>query len=334
MNIGTSDLSSLMGLRAHQARAKSDLANAAQELSTGQKTDLLKATGGDLGKLFAIDNRLSQLSTDTETLKLASGKAGLAQLSLGNIGDSLTTYGADLLSALGREDQNSQTIYANNARNKLEAAVSALNVRYGRHSIFAGAAVDQRPISSSDEIVNDVAGLISGAPDPATAIAAIDDYFYTAGGGFETNIYGGANIDAPEALIDEGTSLKYGVRADQTEIRDSLRAFAIAAAVTQNPGLTPADRESYLRESAESAMRAKDAIIRVREDLGYAEEAIGNAQARNAAMINVFQLERNGIAQADPYEAATQLQAMQGQLETVYTLTARLANLSFTNFMR
>lgn len=334
MNIGTSDLSTLMNLRTHQARVKLELTTAAQELSTGEKSDLLKATGGDLGKLFAIDSRLSQLSTDIGTLKLASGKAGLAQLSLGHIGDSLTTYGADLLSALGRGDQNSQTIYADNARNKLEAAVSALNVRYGHHSIFAGAAVDQRPISSADDVVNDVAALIAGAPDPVTAIAAIDDYFYSAGSGFEVNIYGGAVIDAPEALIDDATSLKYAVRADQTEIRDSLRAFAIAAAVTQNSGLPPVEREAYLRESAESAMRAKDSIIRVQEDLGYSEEAIGNAQARNAAMTNVFQLERNGIVQADPFDSATQLQAMQTQLETVYTLTARLANLSFTNFMR
>lgn len=334
MNIGTSDLSSLMGLRAHQARVKAELANAAQELSTGQKSNLLEATGGDLGKLFAIDSRLSKLSTDTETLKLASGKAALAQLSLENIGDSLTSFGADLLSALGRGDQNSQTIYADNARNKLEAAVSALNVRYGRHSIFAGAAVDQLSVSSANNIIDDVSAIISGALDPATAISAIDDYFSIPGGGFETNIYMGASVDAPDAMIEDGATVKYGVRADHTEIRNSLRAFAIAAAVAQNPLLSPTDRESYLQESAESAVRAKDGIIRIQEGLGYAEEAIGTAQARNAALTNVFQLERNGITQADPYEAATQFQAMQGQLEAVYTMTVRLTNLSFTNFMR
>lgn len=335
MNIGQSDLASAMGLRSHNARIKSALGDTGKELATGQKHDLTKATNGDLGRLFSIERTLANLSTDEDALKVASAKSGLMQLSLDHIGERLESYGTELLSAVERGDQHAMSVMSGDAKHRLEAAVTALNTRYGRHSVFAGAAVDQPALAPAEDILADITAIVSGAATAGAALADIDTYFFSPGGGFETNIYLGAPQDGPSFRDENGANVDYAVRADADGIRESLRAFAIAAAVAETPALigTP-DQVTLLREAANSSISATGSIVEIREVLGFAEGAIANATARNTAKMGVFELERASIMAADPYDTATMFEALKGQLETVYTITAKLSNLSLTNYLR
>jgi flagellar hook-associated protein 3 FlgL len=43
---------------------------------------------------------------------------------------------------------------------------------------------------------------------------------------------------------------------------------------------------------------------------------------------------RSDIVSVDPFEVATELQNLQVQLETIYTITARLSGLSLTKYLR
>ena len=54
---------------------------------------------------------------------------------------------------------------------------------------------------------------------------------------------------------------------------------------------------------------------------------------RNAAEASALQIARNGLVAADPYDTATAIQAVQTQIETLYTLTARLSRLSLTDYL-
>jgi flagellar hook-associated protein 3 FlgL len=48
----------------------------------------------------------------------------------------------------------------------------------------------------------------------------------------------------------------------------------------------------------------------------------------------VLDIARAKLVAVDPLEAASTYQTLQVQLESVYTVTARLANLRFSNFIR
>ena len=49
---------------------------------------------------------------------------------------------------------------------------------------------------------------------------------------------------------------------------------------------------------------------------------------------DTLDLARTKIVATDPLEAASAYQTLQVQLESIYTVTSRLANLRFANFMR
>ena len=55
---------------------------------------------------------------------------------------------------------------------------------------------------------------------------------------------------------------------------------------------------------------------------------------RNGAETTSLQIARNGITAVDPYETASRLEATRQQLETLYTLTARISRLSLVDFLR
>lgn len=327
--VGQADLASFLSIRSRQAEVKNVLETAGKELSTGQKSDLVKASGGDLRKLFGIENKLATLETESSALSLASGKATLAQVSLGRVSETVKGFGAELLSAVNRNDQQTMGMLAADAKTKLSETIDTLNVRYGRHHIFSGAAVDVPPLASADTIISDVSTIVASAPDAAAAITLIDDYFFDPAGGFSTGVYNGATIDAPTFVSEGGVSIDYSVRADKDEIRETLRALAIAATASSN-----VDPKAMLSEAGLSSIRAGDAVVRVQEKLGFAEQNIASTQAKNNAMENVFSLEKNKITAADPFETAAKFEALQGQLQTIYTVTARLSSLSLTNFLR
>ncbi len=335
ITIGQSDLAGAMKLAEQNTRIKMALGVAGGELSTGMKANLLEATAGDLGKLFAIDRTLSRLRSETDAIQLAGGKSALAQIALGNIHENLVDFGPQLLSAVERGDTQSSILIARDARQALGAVVTALNVRYGRHSIFAGAALDQLAIAPSDVIISDISAIVAGAADSTAALTAIDDYFFSPTGGFETNVFLGATQNAPPFRDENGEIIEYAQRADSFGIRNAIRALTIAAVAADAPNfLGTSDQVDLLREAGTSAIAATDELITLRATLGFAEGRIENAEARNLSMSGVFELERSAMIAIDPYETATKFEALQVQLQTIYTITARLSGLPLMNFLR
>jgi flagellar hook-associated protein 3 FlgL len=74
--------------------------------------------------------------------------------------------------------------------------------------------------------------------------------------------------------------------------------------------------------------------VGLRAVVGDAEAAIERARIRNEAELSAAELARARILEADPFRAATDLQSVQNQLESLYTVTSRLSRLSLTSFLR
>lgn len=330
-----SDLATQRGLLQRGTETRAQLDRASQEMSSGLKSDLVAATGGDLNGLFTLERALVRLDSQAEGLNFAAAKASSIQHHLGALAQGVAPFGVDLQAALSRHDYVQADTIAAGARAAFDAAVSALNGRHGRHALFAGAAVDGPALVDSDAIYADLAALASGAADGLDAIALIDDYFNAAGGGFETTAYIGSTANAPGVEIAEGQRLGFSVRADHAALRDNLHALALVAlaAAGDHPG-TPADARLLLREGAQMAMGNGDAILAIREDIGHAQQRMDEVLTRVGAESHGLDLRRAALVAADPYETASRFQALQGQMEIIYEITARMANLRLVNHLR
>lgn len=335
MYTGVSNLASQMQMTRANGQTKQALNTAGQEVASGHKADLVAATNGDYGPLFALERTLMQLEQRAGTIQNASAKAAATQLNMANIQDTLAGYGVELLAAVDLGSQPQAFSIANSARGALDRMVSSLNADYAGQSLFAGAGVDGAAVTNAETMYNDITALTALAPDSTTAIAAIDDYFFNPAGGFMTGGFTGSALDAPGAEIADGEIVNYALRGDDLALRHALRNVALAAvAANGDHGGSNLDGMNMLREAAQGAVSTNGDLIDLREGLGAVEQQIDTAAARNTAQSSAFEINRNAILAADPYEAATRFQALEGQMEAIYLMTSRLSTMRLQNYLR
>jgi len=179
-----------------------------------------------------------------------------------------------------------------------------------------------------------VVAAIAGATTMEDARTAINDWFDVPGGGFETLGYLGDTGDNPTRRIDDETTAEYPARADDQAVRDVLKATALAALATDT-GLVMDNDERALMFSAATTdlISAGGPIVNLQAVTGAEEARVDSANARLTAQVSALSLMRNDMVSADPFQTATELEAVQTQLETHYTVTARLSQLSLVRYL-
>ncbi|MGR3292274.1 MAG: flagellin [Paracoccaceae bacterium] len=81
-------------------------------------------------------------------------------------------------------------------------------------------------------------------------------------------------------------------------------------------------------------LNSEYALTILRANVGSAEARIEDATAQNSAEKFALEIARADITAIDPYQTATELEAVALQLETLYTLTVRLSRLSLSEYLR
>lgn len=337
MNInGSAELARSQMLQRQVLGTRNALDTAAQELTSGLKSDRLKATGGNLARLFSIERMIARNAVHQDTISATELRLDVAQEGLGRILGSVETVAVDLLASTGRGDLASSKLHAQQARGAFEGAVATLNAQVAGQSIFAGTATSTAALADAGAILADLDALVAAAPDAATAIAAVEGYFETSPpGDFLLNRYLGSGQDLPAAELGEGQRLDYAVRADAEELIAALRGTAMAAVVAGGAFAgSESEQMAMLREAAGQGLAAKEGLHELRSRVGVAQNAVETAKAQRVGERETYELARTNIVAADPYDAASRFQALQSQLDAIFTVTARLATLRFTNYLR
>ncbi len=330
-----SDLSSAMRMQRLGQSTRSDINAASYEVASGLKSNLVKATGGDLTSLFAIEKTMARLGVRAGAISTAAARAEATQFNLESIQMNIAQFGTDLIAAVDLGNQSQAFSVASSAHGAFNSVVSAMNGRYGDQALFAGANVDGAAVIDAQTMYNDIIALTSVAPDSVSVIAAVDNYFFNPAGGFMTSGFLGDALNGPGAEVAEGQVINYSVRGDADALRSALRNMAlIAVAKNADHAGSALDGMNIMREAANGAIATVDNVIDLRESLGHVEEQLSSAAAFNASQMNTFEMNRNGIIAADPYAAATRFQALQGQMEALYLMTSRLSTMRLQNYLR
>ena len=313
---------------------KTSLNTLAIELSSGNVSDVVKANNGDTEKFSAVDNRLKVLSslkylTAETQLTLSTTQAALSNL------DTQRGALADPLILITNESTDLQiNVAARSSRDQFDALIQTLNTRLGDKSLFSGAAVNSAAFTSPDVIITDIVTQIGGATDTATIVATIDTWFDDPAGGFATVAYTGDTGDHVFRRLDNTTQVKLDARADDPGIKAVLKGAVYASVASEIGGLDKQTKAELLFEGGVQLQSAASHLAQVQGRLGYVEGEVERLSAEQSSEQSALNIARNLMTQADPFETATELQAIQTQLETHYAMTARLSRLSLAEYLR
>ncbi len=307
----------------------------AQEMSTGKKSDLTRALGGDTLMLRDVDRQLTLARTQANGARQVGQRLDAVQLSFGAIDTDRQTLIDALITVNSQTTPDQQTSMAAAGRSAFQSISGAMNDQFAGQSLFAGRASDDAAMAPGADMLAALSLVAAPATDAANAITLIEDWFDAPGGGFETTGYLGDAAGRMERRLDDTTSVVFEARADDPAIRDLLKGAAIAAlADDATLTLTNKDRTDMLRDANIRLIGAATPLTELRARIGQQEVRVQTTITNASAQDTALSILRNQLDSADPYETAGKLQEVQTQLETHYTVTARLSRLSLVDFLR
>jgi len=314
---------------------KADLTRLSRELTTGVRQDVSTALSGDFGPMADIERLLTTVKSRQTAAQEAAVVTEAMQTSLAGVQENSRALGSALLTVQSTDNVTTRRIVSDNARERFSMLGSTLNTHAGGRTLFGGGATDRAALASSEDMLTALKLAAAGETTAAGVEAVVDAWFDTPGGGFESTGYLGSTGAMGVFQLGEGDRVQPEFRADDPALREVMKGFALAALVGED--VLPGDASQQLelfRIASERMVTADQGLTGMRADIGLAQERIEAADVRNAAEKTSLELARNDLIGVDPYEAASQLEATVSQLETFYTITARLARLNFTDYMR
>jgi len=334
-NLTLGDMASTFQTQRLTRQLKTDLTRLSTELTTGLRENTSSKVTGDFGPIAGIERALKALDAYKTATTEAATLTDTVQLSLEYVQATNQELAPGLLQASSSRTATLLQNTAMDTREKFNSIVSHLNTRVADRSLMAGAATDGAALADADTIMAELFVATAGAASVADLSAAVDAWFDTPGGGFETLGYLGSTTDMGPIRVGDGQIVTQPVRADDQALRDVMKAYAKTALISEGrfPGDVDAQAE-LLRISGESLMTADGALTTLRAEIGAQQARIEDISVQNTAERSALQIARNDLVGADPYETASELEAVLGQIETLYTVTSRIARLNFTDYMR
>jgi len=328
------DLAQAFTLRRQSSVLKQQMERLTQELSSGVTSDVTRHLSGNFLQLSDVKHKLEVLDSQRVVAERGRIDTGIMQSALQKFQSE-----AETLSTSGLTIGSSQTTtivldFANEARSSLASMISALNTHAGGRTLFSGDDVTAAPIVPVDDVMTALSAAVAGAATGADVTTAMDAFFDTPGGDFETLIYRGGTASRASYPLGEGESVTLDLRADDAALRYVLKQAAIGA-VLDDPGttLSDIDKRALTYRVGENLLSGQDRITKIRADLGFAEGRIDRAATRISAEMSGLNMVQAELLSIDPFETASDLETVQLRLETLYTLTSRMSRLNLVNFL-
>jgi flagellar hook-associated protein 3 FlgL len=329
ISVGDASLTNILARQGAELRHQ--VSRAAQEVATGTHADISAAVRGDVSPLLAIDASLTRLAayktnaTDAAFVTAAqqSAMAGLSQLASG-----LTT---GLMASRDVATSAQVNTLAADARGRLASAIGLLNTQASGRAVFSGVATDTVPLGSAANMLAALETAAAGATTAGQVAAAVTTWFADPLG-FGAFYQGGAALSPVPIAPGEAADLP--TTAMDPTIRDTLAGFAMAALLDRGALVgNPSERARLAATAGDQLNRTEEPRITLAARIGTVEAQIETASTRNSAEESALGILRSDIGSVDPYEAATRLETVRAQLESLYLITARVSRLNLAEYL-
>ena len=307
------------------ARARARIPEVSEEAVTGRRVNLVGHLKGDIGQAFLSQKAVDSISTEREQLQIRETRLDILQTSLTFVQEAASGIGTRLEASLGVDDKTGLETAARDASNAIGNIFSALNVRLGERYLFSGDATATQPFSDPDQLIGDIQAIASSATDPADFNTQVDAYFNDPAGPYQQGIYAGSQT------VSDSDS----VSAADPAITNLIKGFAVLSLAQSDQNFALIDNNpEILQNAAGGLLNAETEVTNLRASQGLKQEQIARAQTALDTEETILTRSFNALTGRDQFEAASELQQLETNLEASYLLTSRLSNLSLLNFIR
>jgi len=304
-----------------------------REAVTGLQADITKATNGLTGQAHLVLKALSDIDQGERLGAMSKTRLDMSTQAVSSARTSLNGMSTRAVVALESGGATGIAIISEDAEASLRSAMASLNVQQGSRNLLSGAATDRVTYANPDVLLDDIRNIMQTAGSAQDINAAIETYFESPTGGFQTNIYQGSNLNASPMNIGDGQTVEMPLRGDDKPFRDTLRGLVTIATAVEAPLGEAGFREVFTAGAAIAGV-GETGLIEAESQLGILSESLQRVQDRQQSERALLTTTYQSLVGRDQFEAATELKQLEVALQSSYIITSRISDLSLNNYLR
>lgn len=330
ISLGDASLTNILSRQGMQLRAQ--IQRAANEVASGRQGDLGQALRGNFSPLLAVDASLSRLKSFAGNTADAAFQTAAQQSALAGLSGLAVDLADSLLRSKDMATVAQVGLFGADARGRLASAMGLVNAEAGGRAIFAGTATGTLPLGPAEDLLAALETAAAGTTNASQVADAVATWFSDPAG--YAAFYQGGGPLSPSPIA-SGEIADLATTALDPAIRDTLHGFALAALLDLGVlGSNHEERADLAQRAGALLQGSQDSRVDLAARIGMVEARIESAAVRNSAEETALGIMRSETGSADPYEAATRLEELRGQLESLYLVTARVSRLSLVDYLR
>lgn len=332
------------------------LNEAATEASTGRKTDVYRSLGLKAGELLGLRTYEARNAGFLDSNALLGNRLSAMSATLGAVRDAVQDF-LDISISYRGGSRPTGSVLQEAARAAYEQISTLINTPYEGTQLFAGTnsvGPTLQPwtetnaatgLSPEDVMAAIVGGGITNAADAAAKVAETALVFASTSAApatnYEATFFNGTPLEETpgnpsprlSALIDTGTSLNYGVQANDPALTEILKGLAMIAAADPSSITDPAAYDTWVGAAIDTVGQGHELLVAAETRLGGQQQTLDSTIERQRDRADLYLRQLSELEGVDQFEAASRVTALSTQLEATYAITARLSRLTFLNYM-
>lgn len=344
-----SNLAIQNAMRLTISRGQSEIQQLQKEVVSGRYADIGIALGAQTSNSISLNRDVSRMKTILDSNALVTQRMSASQAALGMMSDSAQQMLEAFISVNGADDADRLAIARRDVETALNGFTTGVNTSSNGEYLFSGINTDVKPLDdyqaagSTGKAAFDAlfqANFTFAQDDPAAAnitVAQMDDFIVNVLEPAFTGPDWNANwSSASDTNITSRIQNSEVVESSTNANSSGMRNFALAAVIGMellNSPISSEVRSSVNTHAIHYAGLAVTGIDNQRGNLGVSENRVTKANVSLQSQINIVNLHIGDIEGVSAYEASTRMTSLLAQVETSYTLTARIQQLNLMNYL-
>ncbi|WP_043624943.1 flagellar hook-associated family protein [Ensifer sp. ZNC0028] len=327
-----------------------DLLKATQEQTTGRHYDVGLTLGATASRSLNLQREIDRLNSMKSTNSVVTQRLSGSQGALETMAKAAEKVRDTLVTYKGNDAASQLKIQKTEIMGALQTFTAAANTSFNGEFLFSGINTDAKPVAdytatSAAKTAFDTAftafksanGITSDdqitAAQMKTFITGLETSFMdtTPGGYWDTNW-----SDASSQNMTSRISASEVIESSTNANTKGFRMFALASVISaelMDKNITPDARAAVGTAALDYAEQGIAALNGERSQLGISESRVKKSNTSIDAQLKLVNTHVADLEGIDPIETSTRINTLKVQLETSYTLTSRLQQMSLLNFL-
>ncbi len=334
-------------VRSHLLKMQVELVKLEKEVVSGRAADAGLHLGARTGNVVSLERDIDRLKGVMDSNQLVLSRLSATQAGMNTLTQTAQSFQSTMTAASSGAVETA--VLLAEANTAIVKMTGVLNSSLNGENLFAGINTDVQPINdffaagspartAMEDAFNTHFGFTYDSAAAATVTAADMTTFLDTvlnpsftGADWTTN-WSNATDTTITARITLTDTTPASVSANEPGMR-KLAAAAAAVAVFMSGNLNDLARSSVIANSTSLVGQAVSDLAQAQARTGIVEQRVTAASERLSMQVDIFTGKVNDLVGIDPYEASTRVQTLLSQIETAYTLTNRLSQLSLVKYL-